>query len=473
MGFDQRRLDPTPDVVARLLLLAKWSANRGLQQRQLGHDLGFWRRVARAVARQPEGWRSWRGGRGGVPAAEVHLAWWTDHIGRRHYRVQGRRYWGLDPEPPPPFADLPLCHLYPQRVLLRRVAGREEPLVLCGCGACGSPSAVGWTGECCGPCHDRREEAERPLEQGIPLTLRWPARNLFSLAYTADGRLIAAASNRVHVWEPSGEATAVPLPSDWRGTGPLAIAPDGKVALAGTRGRLLLLDPADGSTRQVMLPRASLASLRFSPDGRRLVLVGSPSYVLDVAAGVSPLPADLPLWVAAFSPDGHTLYGAGWDLQVTAIDLRSGDVAPLEPLAPELGYNGSYEPPFDRLECFPDGRRLVALAGWELGGELRILDLPTETWHEWPQGSRPSPETSTAALAFSPDGRFLTAATCEGHLRFWDVASGREHGALHLPLGSRSWCMRMSFAPDGQTLAVADGIGIIKLWPWRRLLEAP
>jgi WD40 repeat protein len=72
-------------------------------------------------------------------------------------------------------------------------------------------------------------------------------------------------------------------------------------------------------------------------------------------------------------------------------------------------------------------------------------------------------------LDFTPDGDVL-ATDHDDAVVFWDVRAGRERGSLALPIGG-SVCA-LAFSPDGELIAVGDGHGVIRLWPWRRLLSA-
>src|SRR5437660_1703498 len=84
--FDERLIDPAPEEVAQALLRAMRTANRRLRERRIERRLAFWRGAVQRTRRPREGARAWTGGRGGRPAAQVVLVWWTDHVGRRHYR---------------------------------------------------------------------------------------------------------------------------------------------------------------------------------------------------------------------------------------------------------------------------------------------------------------------------------------------------------------------------------------------------
>src|SRR5437867_1547155 len=92
---DRVLVGPPRAELERVLREAVTAANRKGHQRLLpwppdGHE-GL---LAEAEA-AAEGWHQWNGGEGQVRSGEsrsiVVLAWWTDLMGRKHYRVVGRR----------------------------------------------------------------------------------------------------------------------------------------------------------------------------------------------------------------------------------------------------------------------------------------------------------------------------------------------------------------------------------------------
>jgi hypothetical protein len=61
-----------------------------------------------------------------------------------------------------------------------------------------------------------------------------------------------------------------------------------------------------------------------------------------------------------------------------------------------------------------------------------------------------------------------------GELSFWETLPVRFLGTLRglgTPHDRSARVHAVAFSPDGQTLAVASQ-GTLRLWPWRRLLEA-
>ncbi len=62
------------------------------------------------------------------------------------------------------------------------------------------------------------------------------------------------------------------------------------------------------------------------------------------------------------------------------------------------------------------------------------------------------------ALAFSPDGSLLVAASREGRARAWEVASGREKADFDWQVGK---LYALAFSPDGSTVAAGGSKGIV------------
>ncbi len=61
------------------------------------------------------------------------------------------------------------------------------------------------------------------------------------------------------------------------------------------------------------------------------------------------------------------------------------------------------------------------------------------------------------SVAFSPDGKTLAVASWERGTRLWDVAAGKEAGAVD---GHST----AAFSPDGKTLALGGKVWSVKLW---------
>ncbi|MCI0491739.1 MAG: serine/threonine protein kinase, partial [Planctomycetes bacterium] len=107
------------------------------------------------------------------------------------------------------------------------------------------------------------------------------------------------------------------------------------------------------------------------------------------------------------------------------------------------------------LAYSPDGRWLVS------GGNDGIVHLRDssnrKTRHLW----KLRHGDHVNALAFSPDSQRLAAATEEGLVRRWDVVSGSELAALH---GHAGWVADVSFSPDGRQIASAGSDHTVRLW---------
>src|SRR5262249_35929323 len=117
------------------------------------------------LAVEREGWRQWNAPQQ-LPASTVrtflHVVWWTDFLGRKHFRILADRNTlaedrdrNIITKRHPPFP--PLEIVYPHTTFQQEQPGGRRLCVRCACGVEGEPATLGWMGPCCGPCHDRRE----------------------------------------------------------------------------------------------------------------------------------------------------------------------------------------------------------------------------------------------------------------------------------------------------------------------------
>jgi WD40 repeat protein/tRNA A-37 threonylcarbamoyl transferase component Bud32 len=295
--------------------------------------------------------------------------------------------------------------------------------------------------------------------------VRWAATHPVAcnqVAFHPDGSLVASAGNdcQVRFWDAAtGAAAGSPL---WVYLPPLhtrvwdvAFSPDGRRLLSGgadgrgvlwdvaTRRRLHALEHAPDSGH------VNVWTVAFSPDGTLAATCGPGTAVRiwRTDTGVPdgpPIEHGAALRTVAFSPDGRTLWAAGFD----ANEVRRYDVATREPVLPSLQQTDLVQ----SIRFSPDGRWLVT-GSYE--GHLSLWDLATFRSHRLPFQSG-----QVSAVAFSPDGGvFATAAG--GLVRLWDPWHRQPVGPILRHDGDVS---SLAFGPDSRTLAVAERSGPVRLW---------
>jgi WD40 repeat protein len=289
-----------------------------------------------------------------------------------------------------------------------------------------------------------------------------PNRYTFSLAFSPDGKLLAATDDRrLLLWD-----IATGKPRELKGWSisqihlsfSLAFSPDGKFLVAEDRSRLLCWD---ATTAELLWHKEInsflMPGFRFTPDGR--TLIASPGsderdwHAWETAtgkpAGGLKLPPEHDMVDLAVAPDGRTLLfakrgvGPGTDNRVRVWDLREGK------LLHTLG-EGTIGP------FFPDGKSFLtndgALQRWELATGRPMFPDSRKFGHHG----------RVFRMVYSRDGKLLASAGEDQTIRLWDTATAKP---LHVFSGHDNVVgFSMDFTPDGKFLVSGPIQDKLHIW---------
>jgi WD40 repeat protein len=260
-----------------------------------------------------------------------------------------------------------------------------------------------------------------------------PASAVLSVAFSPDGRTLAAGTYDDKVWL-------------WNVTSPGHPTPIGQ--------------PLTG-------PTSTVDSVAFSPDGRTLAAASDSDYKVwlwNVTSPGHPTPIGQPLTgpagavlSVAFSPDSRTLAAGTYDDKVWLWNVTSpGHPTPIgQPLTGPAGIVLS-------VAFSPDGRTLAAAS---YDGAVWLWNV-TSPGHPTPIGQPLTGPTSTIySVAFSPDSRTLAAASGDDKVWLWNVTSPGHPTRIGQPLtGPAGIVFSVAFSPDSRTMAAASSDD--KVWLW-------
>jgi RNA polymerase sigma factor (sigma-70 family) len=312
-----------------------------------------------------------------------------------------------------------------------------------------------------------------PLPPGARIrlgTLRFRQEGTIDrLAYSPYGKAIVTAGTHgsadgLQVWD---AVTGRPVRRIDVGIGNLRdfqLSRDGKVVAAvgfapldparpGAFSRLTVTDFATG--RQISFSewqgRSDAMYLALSPDAATIAMGEQAGVVRlwDAAGKGQRQRLKIGQWsiaqALAFSPDGRLLAAGGDDNGGThpihLFDLSQGR---------EIRKLTAHKRPILSLAFSPDGKILASAARDE-----PVILWDVTTWRELRR--LPGPLRYSRGLAFTPDGTAVASASTRlmgegGVLNVWDVQSGR----LRLHLDDTPFS-KIAYAPDGKTLASAEG----------------
>jgi WD40 repeat protein len=321
-----------------------------------------------------------------------------------------------------------------------------------------------------------------PQSQAVRVFDFRSARGVFSVAFTPEGRYLAAglangtiAVLRVPAVPPTyvpGPTPKVPAPAD---LAKRVVAADAlkredipeellKMAGGGDKDKALAeLVAIFGEDRHAQ--RCQLATVAFSPNGKTLAFggTGNAVHLIDLEAK----PPRAQTWkqrgpesdvgCLAFSRDGKVLACAKANSSLLLWDVAAG--AELRPLpSPDSEVVG--------IAFSPDGT-LLASAGVHGGAVVRLWKVATG---QLLFTSRTPGIRGAWCVAFSPDGKTLAAGLQSGEVHLIDVASGWQVVTLSGHGGPVRW---LGFHPDGRSLVVAGPLTDNTVFVWDLATRQP
>jgi len=271
-------------------------------------------------------------------------------------------------------------------------------------------------------CESRHIQVRRVRDGALMHTLRGHHQAVRSVAFTSDGRLIAAGGEdgRINFWR-MGEERPFKTIKDFMGIiNRIAFSPDNRLlASASWDGSVRLWRPGDGSIRQRLEEqRNPISDCQFSPDGSLLTTLTINEEIVR-------------MW-----------------------SVHSGEL--LKSLAH-----------INALLAVAASPRQDYLAAGTSDGRVLVWAWPPRTGE--PDVTLAGHQAAVRSVAFAPSGEYLASGGDDSYLMVWKLSHSAAR-RLNLPRSSGS-VNRLLFTPDERWLFAATESGRIYCWDARDLWE--
>jgi WD40 repeat protein len=272
-----------------------------------------------------------------------------------------------------------------------------------------------------------------------------------TVAFSPDGRhlISGSADKTLKLWDAATGQLVRTLVGHGGRVEHVAFSPDSRsVISSGDLSKdgdgVKLWDRDTGRLVHTFQDSARVKSIRFSPDGRRVLAVstadeGRTIKLWDTTTGrlVHAWRKPGPVVSAEFTPDGHGVLSADQDLTIRLWNATTGQLSRALDGSGHVGENG-YSPDMRVVAFSPDGRSVLADS---MGASsLKLWDMASGRLLRTFEGH----PTAPVSIAISPDGRSILSDN-----RLWETATGR----LVRTIGKTSERGgRGVFSPDGRSV---------------------
>ncbi len=170
-----------------------------------------------------------------------------------------------------------------------------------------------------------------PTAGGPARVLEGHQQNVNGVAFMPDGSAVASTGYdaTLRIWPLTGAAAPVVINMS-APLNAIAVAPDGEIVSAGADGNVSFVSPKGELRGTLHASDTPLIAIALSPDGRTIAaasILGAVPIIDRTARAIKRtlVGPGLPIWSAAFFPDGHTLLTGGADHMIRRWDAASGD----------------------------------------------------------------------------------------------------------------------------------------------------
>lgn len=246
---------------------------------------------------------------------------------------------------------------------------------------------------------------------GDPVVLREDAKAITSAAFSPDGKRVITAAGVAHLWTLDRSSGPVPIGDASRPAEKAFFSPDGKGVLTVSRESAFLwkIDGNHLSAEFRPTGKGRVAEASFSPDGTRVIgYAGNEAIIWHADQSGQPVVLRIRpiIHEARFSPDSKRVLVVGFD---AGVSLWRAD-GQGEPLVLQEPAGGRFW-----KEVFSADRRRLATSTtlrtvmvWKTDGPSTPLMLAGHS-------------ATVDGLAFAPDGRSLATASWDGTARIWSL----------------------------------------------------